>query len=138
MKRQNWFPRICGVLLLVGLSLQTVAMPGLADAPYCRALRIVLSAVTAGSAAGLIGWVIQRRNPEKKWRTERAGRDERNRMIWGRAAYFSWQVTLLLLLAAYVALYALECMAGATAVLAVLVLHVASYLAATRFYDKRC
>ena len=101
MKRRNWFPWTCGVLLLVGLPLQMAVLPGLVDAPYYRALRIILNGVTAGSFAGLVNWGIQRRNPEKKRQTERAERDERNRMIWGKAAYFTWQATLFFLLVAF-------------------------------------
>lgn len=137
MKRRNWFPWTCGVLLLIGLPLQMAVLPGLVDAPYYRALRIVLSAVTAGSAAGLVGWAIQRRNPEKKRQAERAERDERNRMIWGKAAYFTWQATLFFLLAAYIALNILECTPGAAAVLAVLFLSLVTYLVAVRFLAKR-
>lgn len=137
MKRRNWFPWTCGVLLLVGLPLQIAVLPGLVDAPYYRALRIVLSAVTAGSAAGLVGWAIQRRNPEKKRQAERAERDERNRMIWEKAAYFTWQATLFFLLVAYIVLDILECTPGVAAVLAVLLLSFITYLAATRFYEKR-
>lgn len=137
MKRRNWFPWTCGVLLLVGLPLQMAVLPGLVDAPYYRALRIVLNAVTAGSFAGLMTWVIQRRNPEKKRQTERAERDERNRMIWGKAAYFTFQATLFFLLAAYIVLDILACTPGVIAVLAVLLLSFVTYLDATRFYDKR-
>ena len=137
MNRRNWFAWACGILLACGLLVQIAVLPGMADAPYYRALRIVLSAVTAGSAAGLMSWGIQRRDPEKRRQTERAERDERNRMIWGKAAYFTWQVTLFLLLAAFVALYILECPPGAIAVLVVLLLSFVTYLAATRFYDKR-
>ncbi len=137
MKRRNWFPWICGVLLAGGLLVQMAVLPGLAYAPYYRALGIVLNAVTAGSFAGLMTWVIQRRNPEKKRQTERAERDERNRMIWGKAAYFTWQVTLFLLLAAYLVLDILECTPGMAAVLTVLFLNLVIYLAATRFYEKR-
>ena len=137
MKRRNWFPWTCGVLLLVGLPLQVAVLPGMVDAPYYRALRIVLNGVTAGSAAGLVSWGIQRRNPEKKRQTERAERDERNRMIWGKAAYFTWQVTLFLLLAAYLVLDILECTPGMAAVLTILFLNLVIYLAATRFYEKR-
>ena len=136
MKRRNWFPWTCGVLLLVGLPLQMAVLPGLVDAPYYRALRIVLSAVTAGSAAGLVGWAIQRRNPEKKRQAERAERDERNRMIWEKAAYFTWQATLFFLLAAYIVMDILACTPGLIAVLAVLLLSFITYLAATRFYEK--
>ena len=32
MKRRNWFPWTCGVLLLVGLPLQMAVLPGLVDA----------------------------------------------------------------------------------------------------------
>lgn len=137
MKRRNWFPWTCGFLLLFGLPLQMVVLPGLVDAPYYRALRIVLNAVTAGSAAGLVNWGIQRRNPEKKRQAERAERDERNQMIWGRAAYFTLQATLFLLLAAYVVLDILECTPGVAAVLTVLFLSLITYLAAVRFLEKR-
>ena len=137
MKRRNWFPWTCGVLLLVGLPLQMAVLPGLVDAPYYRALRIILNGVTAGSFAGLVNWGIQRRNPEKKRQTERAERDERNRMIWGKAAYFTWQATLFFLLAAFLVMDILECMPGLIAVLAVLLLSFVTYLAATRFYEKR-
>ena len=138
MKRRSWFPWTCGVLLLAGLSLQTAVLPGLADAPYYRALRIVLTGVTAGSIAGLVSWGLQRRNPEKKRQTERAERDERNRMIWGKAAYFTWQATLFFLLAAFLALDILACTPGMIAVLAVLFLSLITYLAAVRFLEKRC
>ena len=137
MKRRNWFPRICGVLLLVGLPLQIAVLPGLVDASYYRALRIILNGVTAGSLAGLVSWVIRRRNPEKKRQEELAERDERNRMIWGKAAYFTWQATLFFLAAALLVLDILECIPGVIVVLAVLVLHLVTYLAATRFYDNR-
>lgn len=137
MKRRNWFPWTCGVLLLIGLPLQIAVLPGLVDAPYYRALRIVLNAVTAGSAAGLVGWAIQRRDPEKKRQAERAERDERNQMIWGKAAYFTWQATLFFLLAAYIVMDILACTPGMIAVLAVLLLSFITYLAATRFYEKR-
>lgn len=137
MKRRNWFPWTCGVLLLVGLPLQMAVLPGLVDVPYYRALRIILNGVTAGSFAGLVNWGIQRRNPEKKRQTERAERDERNRMIWGKAAYFTWQATLFFLLVAFLVMDILECMPGLIAVLAVLLLSFVTYLAATRFYEKR-
>lgn len=137
MKRRNWFPRNCGVLLLVGLPLQMAVLPGLADAPYYRALRILLNGVTAGSIAGLASWGLQRRNPEKRRQTERAERDERNRMIWGKAAYFTWQATLFFLLGAFLVLDILACTPGMIAVLAVLLLSFITYLAATRFYEKR-
>ena len=137
MKRRNWFPWTCGVLLLIGLPLQIAVLPGLVDAPYYRARRIVLNAVTAGSAAGLVGWAIQRRDPEKKRQAERAERDERNQMIWGKAAYFTWQATLFFLLAAYIVMDILACTPGMIVVLAVLLLSFITYLAATRFYEKR-
>ena len=137
MKRRNWFPWTCGVLLLVGLPLQMAVLPGLVDAPYYRALRTVLNAVTAGSTAGLVNWGIQRRNPQKKRQTERAERDERNRMIWGKAAYFTWQATLFFLLVAFLVLDILECTPGVIAVLAIFVLHLVTYLAAVQVLDKR-
>ena len=137
MKRRNWFPWTCGVLLACGLLVQIAVLPGLVDASYHRALRIVLSAVTAGSFAGLMSWAIQRRNPEKKRQTERAGQDERNQVIWGKAAYFTWQATLFFLLVAYIVLNILECTPGAAAVLTVLFLHLVTYLAAVRFLEKR-
>ena len=137
MKRRNWFPWTCGVLLLVGLPLQMAVLPGLVDAPYYRALRTVLNAVTAGSTAGLVNWGIQRRNPQKKRQTERAERDERNRMIWGKAAYFTWQATLFFLLVAFLVLDILECTPGVIVVLAIFVLHLVTYLAAVQVLDKR-
>ena len=93
--------------------------------------------MTAGSAAGLVGWAIQRRNPEKKRQAERAERDERNRMIWEKAAYFTWQATLFFLLTAYIVLDILECTPGVAAVLAVLFLSLVTYLIAVRFLEKR-
>lgn len=138
MKRRNWFAWTCGILLACGLLVQIAVLPGLVDASYYRALSIVFNAVTAGAFAGLMTWVIQQRNPEKKRQTERAERDERNRMIWGKAAYFTWQVTMFLLLAAYLVLDILECTPGMAAVLTVLFLHLVIYLATVRFLDKRC
>ena len=97
----------------------------------------------AGAIGGLAGSRLAMAHFDRTWTPEqrkeiqRAERDERNRMIWGKAAYFTWQVTLFLLLAAFVALYILECPPGAIAVLAVLLLSFVTYLAATRFYDKR-
>ena len=137
MNRRNWFAWACGILLACGLLVQIAVLPGMADAPYYRALRIVLSAVTAGSAAGLMSWGIQRRDPEKRRQTERAERDERNRMIWGQAAYFTWQATLFFLLAAYLVLSILACTPGVIAVLAVLILSFVTYLAAVGFLKKR-
>ena len=37
----------------------------------------------------------EKATPEERRDMERASQDERNQFLWGQAAYFSWQVTLI-------------------------------------------
>lgn len=58
---------------------------------------------------------------------ERASQDERNQFLWGQAAYFSWQVTLIAIAATAVVLSALDSTAGVLSAGALFGVHVLSY-----------
>ena len=58
---------------------------------------------------------------------ERSGQDERNQFLWGQAAYFSWQITLVAITAMAVVMSVLDCMAGIIAAAALFGVHVLSY-----------
>ena len=47
----------------------------------------------------VMGFVQQRKLTEEEWRHEQAQDDERSRMLWGKAAYISWFVTLIAIFA---------------------------------------
>lgn len=58
---------------------------------------------------------------------ERSGQDERNQFLWGQAAYFSWQVTMVAIAAMAVVMSGLDCTVGILAAAVLFGVHVLSY-----------
>lgn len=132
MKRKDWKFRLAFGALLVGAVLKVTLVPNLQDTALYRPLKTGLSTLGWVLLIYLVYWYREQKRwekatPEERRDMERASQDERNQFLWGRAAYFSWQVTLIAIAAAAVVLSALDCTAGVLSAGALFGVHVLSY-----------
>lgn len=132
MKRKDWKFRLAFGALLVGAFLKVTLVPNLQDTALYRPLKTGLSTLGWVLLIYLVYWYREQKRwekatPEERRDMERASQDERNQFLWGQAAYFSWQVTLIAIAAAAVVLSALDSTAGVLATGALFGVHVLSY-----------
>ena len=138
MKKKSLLPAALGVGLLCGILLSACCLPEFANLSRYQGMQAAANGLAIGCAAGLGCWAINRsRSPQKRREMERADRDERSRMIWDRAAYTAWMITLAAYVVAELALTALECMPGMIAVGLLFWIHVAAYLAAVYVLNRK-
>ena len=138
MKKKSLLPTVLGVGLLCGILLSVCCLPEFAQLSWYRGMQAAANGLAIGCAAGLGCWAINRsRSPQKRREMERADRDERSRMIWDRAAYTSWMITLAAYVVAELALTVLACTPGMIAVGLLFLIHVAVYLAAVYVLNRK-
>lgn len=126
--------RIALVLVVVSIAARWLILPGL-DLPGD------LSHMAENAAQGLFGAALvlylmsglhreiwQKVAPKTRREMEVAQRDERNQLMEEKAAAFGFEVSCYVLAAAYFVLSALDCTAGAYAVLAVFALQLIACL----------
>lgn len=119
-------------LLLVFALLKVTLVPNLQHTALYRPLKDGITALGWVLVIYMGFWYLERRRwekatPEERRDMERSGQDERNQFLWGQAAYFSWQITLVAITAMAVVMSVLDCMAGIIAAAALFGVHVLSY-----------
>lgn len=138
MKKKSLLPAALGVGLLCGILLSVCCLPEFANLSRYQGMQAAANGLAIGCAAGLGCWAINRsRSPQKRREMERADRDERSRMIWDRAAYTAWMITLAAYVVAELALTVLACTPGMVAVGLLFLIHVAVYLAAVYVLNRK-
>lgn len=119
-------------LLLVFALLKVTLVPNLQHTVLYRPLKDGITALGWVLVIYMGFWYLERRRwekatPEERRDMERSGQDERNRFLWGQAAYFSWQVTMAAIAAMAVVMSMLDCTAGILAAAVLFGVHVLSY-----------
>lgn len=119
-------------LLLVFALLKVTLVPNLQHTVLYRPLKDGITALGWVLVIYMGFWYLERRRwekatPEERRDMERSGQDERNRFLWGQAAYFSWQVTMAAIAAMAVVMSVLDCTAGILAAAVLFGVHVLSY-----------
>ena len=138
MKKKSLLPAALGVGLLCGILLSVCCLPEFANLSRYQGMQAAANGLAIGCAAGLGCWAINRsRSPQKRREMERADRDERSRMIWDRAAYTAWMITLAAYVVAELALTVLACTPGMVAVGLLFLIHAAVYLAAVYVLNRK-
>lgn len=126
--------RVALALIVVSIAARWLILPGL-DLPGD------LSHMAENAAQGLFGVALvmylmsslrrenwQKADPKTRREMEIVQRDERNQLMEEKAAAFGFEVSCYVLAAAYFVLSALDCTAGAYAVLAVFAVQLIAYL----------
>lgn len=126
--------RVALALIVVSIAARWLILPGL-DLPGD------LSHMAENAFQGLFGAALvmylmsslrrenwQKADPKTRREMEVAQRDERNQLMEEKAAAFGFEVSCYVLAAAYFVLSALDCTAGAYAVLAVFAVQFIAYL----------
>lgn len=119
-------------LLMVFALLKVTLVPNLQHTALYRPLKDGITTLGWVLVIYMVFWYLERRRwekatPEERRDMERSGQDERNQFLWGRAAYFSWQVTMAAIAAMAVVMSVLDCTAGILAAAALFGVHVLSY-----------
>lgn len=119
-------------LLLVFALLKVTLVPNLQHTVLYRPLKDGITTLGWVLVIYMGFWYLERRRwekatPEERRDMERSGQDERNRFLWGQAAYFSWQVTMAAIAAMAVVMSVLDCTAGILAAAVLFGVHVLSY-----------
>lgn len=119
-------------LLLVFALLKVTLVPNLQHTVLYRPLKDGITALGWVLVIYMGFWYLERRRwekatPEERRDMERSDQDERNRFLWGQAAYFSWQVTMAAIAAMAVVMSMLDCTAGILAAAVLFGVHVLSY-----------
>lgn len=143
MKETKWLLYTgLSVLLLGWLTWQAPSfVPGL-SAQGEEVVTALGSGLTGIGLAVLIGylysrWRDQKLSVEKRKDADLQEQDERNVAIRGRAAYAVWYVDLIALAVGCAVMSALDCAPGMILVVALFLLHGASFLLASRHFSKR-
>lgn len=132
MKKIDWKYGIALTLLLVFALLKVTLVPNLQHTVLYRPLKDGITTLGWVLVIYMGFWYLERRRwekatPEERRDMERSGQDERNRFLWGQAAYFSWQVTMAAIAAMAVVMSMLDCTAGILAAAVLFGVHVLSY-----------
>ena len=132
MKKIDWKYRVAFALLLIFALLKVTLVPNLQGTVLYRPLKAGIVSFGWVLVIYMGFWYLERRRwekatPEERRDMERSGQDERNQFLWGRAAYFSWQVTMAAIAAMAVVMSVLDCTAGILAAAALFGVHVLSY-----------
>lgn len=132
MKKVDRKYGIALALLLVFALLKVTLVPNLQHTALYRPLKDGITTLGWVLVIYMVFWYLERRRwekatPEERRDMERSGQDERNQFLWGRAAYFSWQVTMAAIAAMAVVMSVLDCTAGILAAAALFGVHVLSY-----------
>lgn len=119
-------------LLMIFALLKVTLVPNLQHTALYRPLKDGITTLGWVLVIYMGFWYLERRRwekatPEERRDMERSGQDERNQFLWGRAAYFSWQVTMAAIAAMAVVMSVLDCTAGILAAAALFGVHVLSY-----------
>lgn len=139
MKETKW-------LLYTGLSvllLGWLASPALSLVPGLSAQGEALGrGLTEMGLALLVGylcslWRYQKLSAEKRKDVDLQEQDERNVAIRGRAACAVWYVDVIALAVGCAVMSALDCTPGMILVVALFLLHGASFVLAARYFSKR-
>lgn len=133
MKKIDWKYRVALALLLIFALLKVTLVPNLQGTVLYRPLKAGIVSFGWVLVIYMGFWYLERRRwekatPEERRDMERSGQDERNQFLWGRAAYFSWQVTLAAIAAMAVVMSVLDCTVGILAAAVLCGIHVLSYL----------
>lgn len=119
-------------LLMIFALLKVTLVPNLQHTALYRPLKDGITTLGWVLVIYMGFWYLERRRwekatPEERRDMERSGQDERNQFLWGRAAYFSWQVTMAAIAAMAVVMSMLDCTAGILAAAVLFGVHVLSY-----------